>query len=241
MYQRHIKSLYVLIFFFILGWKSDFHSQASGIWEFNAASMAEADSKSNQVVQGPVWEPSPDYESNGGMQPIAPKRIMYQVNKGDTLEHIAQQFDNSVETLAMENQLEPSQLLIVGQQLHIPSAEAVIPLPDDQPKVISQVMNSTLTAYTAGVESTGKSEGHPEYGITFSGSKAEEGRTIAVDPAVIPIGTEVFIDGVGIRTAEDTGSAVRGARIDVYMNDLGEAVDFGVKRNVKVYVLSTSH
>lgn len=240
MYQRNIKSLYVLILFILLGWKLDFHSHASGIWELNAASLAVPGSKPDLPVQGPVWEPSPKSELNEGMQPIAPKRIMYQVNEGDTLEHIAQQFGNSVETLAMENQLEPSQLLIVGQQLHIPSAEAVIPLPDDQPKVISQVMNSTLTAYTAGVESTGKSEGHPEYGITFSGSKAEEGRTIAVDPAVIPIGTEVFIDGVGIRTAEDTGSAVRGARIDVYMNDLGEAVNFGVKRNVKVYVLSAS-
>ncbi|WP_240415554.1 3D domain-containing protein [Paenibacillus periandrae] len=240
MYQRHIKSLYVLILFFILGWKSDFHSQARGVWELNAASMTADDSKRDLAVQGPAWEPSPESESNGGKQPIAPKRIMYQVNEGDTLEHIAQQFGNSVETLALENQLEPSQLLVVGQQLHIPAAEAVIPLPDDQPKVISQVMNSTLTAYTAGKESTGKSKGHPEYGITFSGSKAEEGRTIAVDPAVIPIGTEVFIDGIGIRTAEDTGSAVRGARIDVYMNDLGEAVDFGVKRNVKVYVLSAS-
>jgi 3D (Asp-Asp-Asp) domain-containing protein len=98
-----------------------------------------------------------------------------------------------------------------------------------------------LTAYTAGEESTGKTKAHAAYGITKSGSKAEEGRTIAVDPAIIPIGTDVFIDGIGIRTAEDTGSAVRGARIDVFMEDLDQAVHFGVKRNVKVYVLSTDN
>ncbi|SFL94526.1 3D (Asp-Asp-Asp) domain-containing protein [Paenibacillus sp. 1_12] len=237
--QRNIKSLYVLLFFCILGLKLDLHSYASSSWELNAASMAESDAKADSTMNGPVWEPSQQSELED-VQRNQPKRILYQVNEGDTLEHIAQQFGNSVNSLAEENQLEPTQLLAAGQQLHIPAAEAVIPIPDDQPKVISQVMSSTLTAYTAGKESTGKSEGHPEYGITFSGSKAEEGRTIAVDPAVIPIGTEVFIDGVGIRTAEDTGSAVRGARIDVFMNDVGEALEFGVKRNVKVYVLSAS-
>jgi 3D (Asp-Asp-Asp) domain-containing protein len=103
--------------------------------------------------------------------------------------------------------------------------------------LIKKVLVSTLTAYTAGPESTGKTPSHPAYGITKSGSKAEEGRTIAVDPNLIPLGSLVLIEGIGIRRAEDTGSAIKGPRIDVFINDLEEALKFGVKKNVKVYVL----
>ena len=76
--------------------------------------------------------------------------------------------------------------------------------------------NVTLTAYSAGVASTGKAKSHPEYGITASGTTVTEGRTIAVDPKVIPMGWWVYIEGIGFRRAEDTGSAVKGNKIDVY-------------------------
>ncbi|WP_256865369.1 3D domain-containing protein [Paenibacillus sp. 32352] len=181
----------------------------------------------------PLLEPQPADE-----EPSAPEPVYYQVNSGDTLYKIASMFGISIESLMVENNINDPRLLSIGQQLQIPSAESVLPLSDGQQKVIKKVLSSTLTAYTAGKESTGKEPTSPAYGITYSGSKAEEGRTIAVDPAVIPIGSTVFIDGIGIRTAEDTGSAVRGARIDVFMNDLDEAINFGVKKNVKVYVLS---
>ena len=68
----------------------------------------------------------------------------------------------------------------------------------------------------------------------------KENHTIAVDPSVIPLGTYVYIEGIGIRKAEDTGSAIKGRKIDVYIPELEEALEFGVKKNVKVYVLGTS-
>ncbi|MCS7459546.1 3D domain-containing protein [Paenibacillus doosanensis] len=176
-------------------------------------------------------DPAPEEEA-------VPEPLVYQINSGDTLYQIARDFNVSVASLMAENDIVDARLLTVGQQLRIPDSEATLPLPDGQQKVIKQVLSSTLTAYTAGIESTGKTPSSTGYGITYSGSKAEEGRTIAVDPKVIPIGSTVFIDGVGIRTAEDTGSAVRGARIDVFMDDVTQARQFGVKKNVKVYVLS---
>ncbi|MBY0217760.1 G5 domain-containing protein [Paenibacillus illinoisensis] len=94
-----------------------------------------------------------------------------------------------------------------------------------------------LTAFTAGVESTGKDQGHPEYGITASGTTVEEGRTIAVDPSVIPMGWWVYIEGVGYRKAEDTGSAVNGKIIDVFIEDLDSAILFGRQKNKRVYVI----
>lgn len=70
-------------------------------------------------------------------------------------------------------------------------------------------------------------------GITATGTKATEGRTIAVDPNVIPYGTEVTIryaDGTEhTYIAEDCGGAIKGNRIDVYMDSHGAALEAGVK------------
>ncbi|WP_426449348.1 3D domain-containing protein [Paenibacillus sp. S-38] len=166
-----------------------------------------------------------------------PAEIRYEVRSGDTLYRIARSFGVRVADLYAVNDLPDTQRLTVGQVLEIPPLGASLQLPEGD-GVVRQVISSTLTAYTAGAESTGKSPGNPAYGITYSGSRAEEGRTIAVDPDLIPIGSTVFIDGIGLRKAEDTGSAIQGARIDIYMQDVKQARQFGVKKNVKVYVLS---
>ena len=101
-----------------------------------------------------------------------------------------------------------------------------------------QVLNNvTLTAYTAHAASTGKTSDHPQYGITYSGTKATEGRTIAVDPKVIPIGWWVYIEGIGLRRAEDTGSAIKGNKIDIYFESEEYAKKFGLKRGYKVYII----
>jgi uncharacterized protein YabE (DUF348 family) len=97
--------------------------------------------------------------------------------------------------------------------------------------------NVILTAYAAGSDHTGKSPGDLHYGITRSGTKATEGRTIAVDPNVIPLGTWVYIEGIGLRKAEDTGSAVKGKKIDVYYESDSTAKGFGLKRGYTVYVI----
>lgn len=96
----------------------------------------------------------------------------------------------------------------------------------------------TLTAYTAGPESTGKSPGDPGFGITASGARVAEGVTIAVDPKVIPIGSRVYIEGIGYRTAQDTGGAIKGNRIDVYMDSVNQARIFGVKKGVRVMLVN---
>jgi len=101
---------------------------------------------------------------------------------------------------------------------------------------VKQVINNvSLTAYTAA--SAGKSSEHPQYGITSTGAKVTEGRTIAVDPKVVPLGWWVYIDGLGFRRAEDTGGAVKGNHIDVYFDSNTYANRFGVKRGQTVYVI----
>lgn len=56
-----------------------------------------------------------------------------------------------------------------------------------------------------------------------------QGRTIAVDPAVIPHGTSVYIEGYGTFVAEDTGGLIRDNCIDIFYNDHILALNFGVR------------
>jgi uncharacterized protein YabE (DUF348 family)/3D (Asp-Asp-Asp) domain-containing protein len=60
---------------------------------------------------------------------------------------------------------------------------------------------------------------------------------VAVDPSVIPLGTKLYIEGYGYATAADTGGAIKGNRIDLFMEDKSQCLSWG-KRMVKVYVLN---
>ncbi len=97
--------------------------------------------------------------------------------------------------------------------------------------------NVRLTAYSVHEIISGKGPDHPAYGITRSGAKVQENHTIAVDPDLIPLGWWVYIEGYGLYKAEDTGGAIKGKKIDIYIEDLEIVNKFGVKRNKTVYVI----
>ena len=75
-------------------------------------------------------------------------------------------------------------------------------------------------------------------GKTATGTEVTAGRSAAVDPNVIPLGAEIFVDyGDGVLhsyIAEDTGSAVGGAHIDLAVETHAEALELGV-RTAKVW------
>lgn len=81
-----------------------------------------------------------------------------------------------------------------------------------------------LTAYCSCTKCCGKWSGGP----TASGVMPRANHTIAVDTSVIPFGTRVIING---RTyvAEDTGSGIDGKCIDIYFEDHGAALQFGLQ------------
>ena len=73
--------------------------------------------------------------------------------------------------------------------------------------------------------------------ITATGTKPTAGRTIAVDPTVIPYGTKIYIpefDKVFI--AEDCGGGIKGNKVDIFMNTKEECINWGV-RNITIYIL----
>lgn len=96
-------------------------------------------------------------------------------------------------------------------------------------------LTMSATAYTANYECTGKSPGDANFGVTASGIKAKSG-VVAVDPKVIPLGTELYIEGYGYAIAGDTGSAIKGNKIDLYFDSYSHCLQFG-RQNVTVYIL----
>lgn len=91
------------------------------------------------------------------------------------------------------------------------------------PSSYSYVLICDSTVYTGG-------------GITASGLPATE-QVIAVDPTVIPLGTKVYIEGIGYRIAADTGGLIKGNFIDIYYETSNPNFAGYGRRNVKVYIL----
>jgi len=92
-----------------------------------------------------------------------------------------------------------------------------------------KLIHVSMTAYSAGEPGIGTR--------TATGTRVTEGRTIAVDPNVVPLGWWVYIEGVGFRRAEDTGGAIKGNKIDIYYDSVKRANSFGRKSGLKVYVI----
>ena len=84
-----------------------------------------------------------------------------------------------------------------------------------------------ITHYCACEKCCGKSTG-----VTASGKLAAMGRTVAVDPGVIPLGSEVLINGV-CYIAEDVG--VRGKAIDIYIDSHSQALAMGTYKTEVSY------
>lgn len=84
-----------------------------------------------------------------------------------------------------------------------------------------KVMESTAYTHTGNATSTGIM---PYVGV------------VAVDPSVIPLGTNLYVEGYGFALAADTGGVIKGDIIDVFMDTRQEALNWG-RRQVKVHVL----
>lgn len=103
------------------------------------------------------------------------------------------------------------------------------------------MLEMRATSYTASYKDTGKNPDHPQFGITYTGMSVRLG-VIAVDPRVIPLGTKVYVEGVGnvpdygYAIASDIGSAIKGNLIDLYFENQA-AVDAWGCKNMRVYIL----
>jgi len=115
-----------------------------------------------------------------------------------------------------------------------------IPKPIQQPKIALIQPEQLITnredyilmrssAYTCS-----KEEGTQDR-ISYSGVEVSRG-SVAVDPKRIPLGTKLYIEGYGHATAHDVGGAIKGDRIDLYMETKKEAFTWG-RKNVRVWII----
>lgn len=175
---------------------------------------------------------------------VSPTKIVT-IHEGDTLSSIAKEYKVSIEDLLKWNDLEsktifPGDKLIVHLYGDKPAeneskAKQNIPPKKDNSsdqKVVEE-LSVEATAYTAYCKGCS--------GITATGVDLRANpnqKVIAVDPDVIPLGSKVYVEGYGYATAEDTGGAINGKRIDVFIPSLKEAKRFG-RKTVKVKILES--
>lgn len=89
------------------------------------------------------------------------------------------------------------------------------------------VTSTAYTAYCSGCS------GRTKIGIDLR--KNPYRKVIAVDPRVIPLRTMVYVNGYGLAVAGDTGSAIKGRKIDVFMPSTRKANGWG-RRTVKIVI-----
>ncbi|MCM3531027.1 LysM peptidoglycan-binding domain-containing protein [Cytobacillus oceanisediminis] len=110
-------------------------------------------------------------------------------------------------------------------------AEAEAPAETANNETAQNVLNMEATAYTADCEGCS--------GITATGINLKENpdqKVISVDPNVIPLGTKVHVEGYGNAVAGDTGGAIKGNKIDIFLPSQEDAINFG-RKTVKVTIL----
>jgi 3D (Asp-Asp-Asp) domain-containing protein/peptidoglycan hydrolase-like protein with peptidoglycan-binding domain len=96
-----------------------------------------------------------------------------------------------------------------------------------------ETLNVEATAYTAFCNGCS--------GVTATGIDLRSNpnqKVIAVDPNVIPLGSTVHVEGYGTAVAGDTGGAIKGNKIDLFMPERSDAVNFG-RQNLEVTIVDT--
>ncbi|MBS7346003.1 MAG: LysM peptidoglycan-binding domain-containing protein [Caryophanon sp.] len=174
--------------------------------------------------------------------------VRYTVKPGDTLANIAAAYGTTAQTLVDWNGLRSVNVIYAGDVLVVKNGSVRAPIESSKRKAqaaasqqqssqqtsrsVAQTMTVEATAYTA--YCTGCS------GVTANGTdlRANPGaKVIAVDPRVIPLGTRVWVEGYGEAIAADTGGAIKGNRIDVFIPSQDGAMNWG-RRTVTLKILN---
>jgi 3D (Asp-Asp-Asp) domain-containing protein len=101
-------------------------------------------------------------------------------------------------------------------------------------KVVAQTVTNNYIIMRSSAYTRSRSEGTQD-GITYTGVQVSRG-CVAVDPSRIPLGTKLYIEGYGHAIANDTGGAIKGNRIDLYMHSKKEAFEWG-RQEVRVWII----
>jgi len=118
--------------------------------------------------------------------------------------------------------------------MNAPAAPAATPAVSTAPTAATAPAQQAAAAADLG---TFVATCYDNHGLTATGVPATL-ETVAVDPRVIPLGSKIWISGVGVRIAQDTGGAIIGKRLDIWLPTASQCDNWGV-RPVQVKLLST--
>ncbi|QHJ69383.1 LysM peptidoglycan-binding domain-containing protein [Planococcus halotolerans] len=186
-------------------------------------------------------------------QEAAAEKSSYTVKSGDTLYRIAVNHGISLDQLMSWNGITghliyPGDKLVVsgGTAISVPKAPAPAATTAPAPAQSTAPAQSSApaTAPQSGKEMTVSATAYTAYctgcsGITATGIDLRSNpnqKVIAVDPTVIPLGSTVWVEGYGTAIAGDTGGAIKGNKIDVFIPSRDAALQWG-RKNVTIKIL----
>jgi 3D (Asp-Asp-Asp) domain-containing protein len=187
-----------------------------------------------------------------GAASTASAHSSYTVESGDTLWGISQKNNISVDQLMGLNGLN-SDLIFPDQKLSLEAGQAAAsasaaPVPAKAPAKTAAPVQASAPApaasQQAGKTMTVSATAYTAYCAGCSGTTATgqdlranpNQKVIAVDPRVIPLGSKVWVEGYGTAIAGDTGGAIKGNKIDVFIPSQSAALDWG-RKNITIKVL----
>ncbi|MYL48555.1 LysM peptidoglycan-binding domain-containing protein [Halobacillus litoralis] len=212
------------------------------------------DLNSNLIYPNQTLKVAHDSKSSTPSSTTSSNTSTYTVKSGDTLFAISQKFNISVDQLMAWNNL-TSTLIHPGDQFKVDGQAVQTSAPSTNSSSSNSSSNSTSTATQTSTsqdtsndvikEFTAEATAYTAYctgcsGVTATGIDLRanpDQKVIAVDPSVIPLGSKVYVEGYGTAIAGDTGGAINGNRIDIFMPSREDALDFG-RKSVKVQVLA---
>ncbi|MDU2065607.1 MAG: 3D domain-containing protein [Sporomusaceae bacterium] len=174
----------------------------------------------SQIPSGQAAAALPQVVSGNKVSDVLQQSVQTELIK--EVSSVLAPYKDSIQALTQlfgQTKLEPS--IATGS-----STSAPVGAPSDYSKVLSVM----TTAYGPGTLDNGH-WGNYDY----FGNPLHQG-IVAVDPAVIPMGTKLWIPGYGYGIANDQGSAIKGNHIDLFFPNRQDALDYGIK-NVQIYVL----
>ena len=172
--------------------------------------------------------------------PIQAEQIVIQ--KGDTLWDLSREYNTTVESIMEENNL-VDDLIFPNNVLEISPLKNLTITEEQAENNSVQATNLVETEAAAAEEPAGKEitvaataytanckgcSGITKTGVDLNANPDQ--KVIAVDPAVIPLGSKVHVEGYGYATAEDIGGGINGHEIDVFIPKQSDALDWGRKQ-----------